>query len=239
MSNINNWRASSAVFTLRTPPVLVFVENSGRHNALSSYRPIIAVLSPIRPKANLCTIGHADTFRSELQIMKTTINAMLFMWAVSGNAIADDAGILRCRGNTDAKARLACYDALLVGTGNSAPVAAKPRPPAELLPSPSASPSSLAAPFPQAQKADQFGLENRSNPATLDAIESHIAGSFEGWDAKTNIKLANGQVWQIADDSSRSLSMIDPKVRIRRGALGSFYLEFEKSNHSPRVRRVQ
>ena len=70
-------------------------------------------------------------------------------------------------------------------------------------------------------------------------IESYIAGRFEGWEAKSNIKLANGQVWQIADDSRRYLTMNDPKVRIRRGALGAFYLEFEKSNISPRVRRVQ
>ena len=38
---------------------------------------------------------------------------------------------------------------------------------------------------------------------------------------------------------SRYLTLNDPKVRIRRGALGAFYLEFEKVNHSPRVRRVQ
>ena len=82
-------------------------------------------------------------------------------------------------------------------------------------------------------------MENRTAPGTLDAIESTIPGRFEGWDAKANIKLANGQVWQIADDSSRYVTMNDPKVKIRRGALGSFYLEFEKINHSPKVRRVQ
>lgn len=87
--------------------------------------------------------------------------------------------------------------------------------------------------------SEQFGLENRVVPGTLDAIESTIPGKFDGWEAKSNIKLANGQVWQIADDSSRYASMVDGKVRIRRGALGAFYLEFEKINYSPRVKRVQ
>ena len=78
-----------------------------------------------------------------------------------------------------------------------------------------------------------------ANNSQLDAIESHIPGSFEGWSAKKNIKLANGQVWQIADDSSRAHYIDNPKVRIRRGALGSFYIEIQGTNASPRVRRVQ
>ena len=78
-----------------------------------------------------------------------------------------------------------------------------------------------------------------SNNSQLDAIESNIAGSFEGWSAKSNIKLTNGQVWQISDDSSRAHYIDNPKVRIRRGALGSFYLEIQGTNISPRVRRVQ
>ena len=78
-----------------------------------------------------------------------------------------------------------------------------------------------------------------SSNTQLDAIESHIPGSFEGWSAKSNIKLANGQIWQISDDSSRAHYIDNPKVRIRRGALGSFYLEIQGTNVSPRVRRVQ
>jgi hypothetical protein len=53
------------------------------------------------------------------------------------------------------------------------------------------------------------------------------------------IPLANGQVWQIADGSARFMSLDNPKVTIRRGALGSFFLDFENDNRSPRVRRVQ
>ena len=122
---------------------------------------------------------------------------------------------MRCRGLTEASARLACYDALAV------PAAA----------------AKAAAGKPAVQSG--FGLENRAGAGTVDAIESYIPGRFEGWEAKSRLKLANGQVWQIADDSSRYLPLNDPKVRIRRDILGAFHLEFEQSNHSPRVRRVQ
>ena len=173
--------------------------------------------------------------------MKTTLQIATLLLTISAHAFADDVGILRCRGIVDASSRLTCYDALAV-PGNAKTVAPKPPAPAASAATQSAlqaSPTASPTASPLAQKIGQFGLENRASAATLDAVDSHIAGRFEGWEAKTNINLANGQVWQIADDSSRHVTMIDPKVRIRRGALGAFYLEFEKTNHSPRVRRVQ
>lgn len=147
--------------------------------------------------------------------MNKTMQAFILLLSISGSALADDAGILRCRGITAASARLACYDALVVPAADAKAAAGKP----------AAQPG--------------FGLESRAVPGTVDAIESHIPGRFEGWEANTRLKLANGQVWQIVDDSSRYLSLNNPKVRIRRGMLGAFYLEFEQSNYSPRVRRVQ
>ncbi|MDH5264386.1 MAG: hypothetical protein OEX21_06535, partial [Betaproteobacteria bacterium] len=91
-----------------------------------------------------------------------------------------------------------------------------------------------------AQTPEQFGLEQRKPEVVVDAIESTLPGSFDGWGPKANFRLANGQVWQVADDSSGSTRTIEnPKVRIRRGALGAFYLEIEGTNRSPRVRRLQ
>ncbi len=172
--------------------------------------------------------------------MNKSLKALVLLLSVSGSALADDAGIRTCRVITGATARLACYDALAIPAANARAEASKPAVPSAPRPSPAVSvspPPAVAAAV--QQKNEQFGLENRASPATVDAIESTIPGRFEGWDAKSNIKLANGQVWQIADDSNRYLTLNDPKVRIRRGALGAFYLEFEKINHSPRVRRVQ
>jgi hypothetical protein len=139
------------------------------------------------------------------------------------------ADLLRCRALGDDRARLACYDALPV----PAPAAAaQVSPPAA---APAALPALRAATSPAAPEAD-FG-----RPAVVSGpqyIESRIDGPFEGWDRHTRIRLANGQVWQVTDGTQVTLRLRDPVVRVRRGALGSFLMEFEGSNRSVRVRRV-
>ena len=173
--------------------------------------------------------------------MKATL---LLLLSISTAVFAAEADFLRCRGISDANARLACYDAVApaVDSRDARSTAGRPVVQAETR-APVAAQSASVRPASQPTTAqtmtDQFGMESRVAPGTLDVLESTIAGRFEGWEAKSNIKLANGQVWQIADDSSRYVTMTDPKIKIRRGALGSFYLEFEKINHSPRVKRVQ
>lgn len=160
-------------------------------------------------------------------------SAMLFLLlSMSGAALADDAALLRCRGIADASARLACYDALVLpATGGRGGEAAqgKPDPPG----------SRADAQSPRQQATEQFGMERRASKDTLETIESHIPGAFEGWKPRTKIVLANGQVWQISDDSARAHYIDNPKVKIRRGALGAFYLEIEGTNSSPRVKRLQ
>ncbi len=150
---------------------------------------------------------------------------------VSGLAIADDAALLRCRTIADANARLACYDAVVVPRIGPASAATGS---VALQPSPVTQAQAVL------RKSDQFGLEEKlAMKNEIDAIESRIPGSFEGWSARSNIKLANGQVWQISDNSSRAHYIDNPTVRIRRGALGAFYLEIQGTNISPRVKRVQ
>jgi hypothetical protein len=155
---------------------------------------------------------------------------VVFLLLASNIALADDAGLLRCRAIRDSAARLACYDALEVPSVPQAQPASR----AGAQPVPA-----QPAAQPAAQAPEQFGLEHRKQAATLDAIESTIPGAFEGWRPKSNIRLANGQVWQVADDSSGVVYGSNPKVRVRRGALGAFYLEIEGTNRSPRVVRLQ
>lgn len=158
----------------------------------------------------------------------------LLLLFVSGLAFADDAALLRCRTISDPAARLSCYDALAVTPGGG--VTRTDTSAGKAAVQQSTSVKSAASP----QKPDQFGLEERlASKNELDAIESHIQGSFEGWTARSNIRLANGQVWQISDNSSRAHYIDNPKVRIRRGTLGAFYLEIQGTNISPRVKRVQ
>lgn len=73
-------------------------------------------------------------------------------------------------------------------------------------------------------------------PATM---ESTIAGEFEGWGPNSRIKLANGQVWRIIDDSSAVLPRrSDTRVRIARNMFGTMFLSVDGSNQSAKVRRV-
>ena len=136
----------------------------------------------------------------------------LLLW-VSTAALADDAAVLRCRAIQDGPARLACYDAMPLAPAGAAKAAAPP--------------------------AAQFGLEQQAAKDALDAIDTRIPGRFEGWAPKTRFTLANGQVWQVSDDSKAVHYADNPKVRVRRGAMGAFYLEIEGTNRSPRVKRIQ
>jgi hypothetical protein len=167
--------------------------------------------------------------------MKTALLVLSLVFACA--ALADDAGLRRCRNITEASARLACYDALpvsgdAVAKGQPAPAAPAPAAPAE---------AAALAPGPtEAQQAQmRFGLPAAQPKIVLENLESTIPGHFEGWVPRTRITLANGQIWQIADDSTRLLDLDNPKVTIRRAAFGSFFMDFEHDNRSPRVVRVR
>jgi len=159
----------------------------------------------------------------------------LLLLLASGAALADDAGLLRCRTIQDSAARLACYDALVVAPAGSQPAAAAQAKPQAASPAT----SQTASPAKPQEAVAQFGITQKDREVPLEAIESTIPGRFEGWLPRDNIRLANGQVWQIADDSKGHHDFTNPKVRVRRGALGAYYLEIEGTNRSPRVKRVQ
>jgi hypothetical protein len=182
-----------------------------------------------------------------------TLLLVSILAGLAAPAAANDA-LKRCRAIGDASARLACYDALpLEGTpavppgapsAASAPrVATPPASAARPAPAPAAGApppaQAAAAAAPQASLESSFGMEGRAPAAELAAIQSHIPGTFHGWGQGTQITLANGQVWQVVDEGGRRMQLQDPQVRVRRGMMGAFYLEFDAHNHSPRVRRVR
>jgi hypothetical protein len=148
---------------------------------------------------------------------------------LSGGTLADDAGLMRCRAIGDSAARLACYDAL------ARQVEGRFGQPKTSAPAVVAPAAPRAAP---PQTVANFGMENRQ-PLELQSIQSHIPGRFEGWKANSRIQLANGQVWQVTDGSSVMMWLENPKVEVRRGALGSFFLDIENDKRSPRVKRIQ
>lgn len=93
------------------------------------------------------------------------------------------------------------------------------------------------APAPEAPA--QFGLTREAPLVELPSIESTIPGHFDGWYPNRRVRLANGQVWQVADGSTRLYDLNDPKVTIRRGVLGAYYLDLTVDNRAIRVRRVE
>ena len=143
---------------------------------------------------------------------------------MSATAWASEGTLQQCRGIADSSARLACYDALplpTAGAGGAESRTALPRTPVPETPA-------------------EFGLTREAAPVVeLSTIESTIPGHFDGWYPNRRVRLANGQVWQVADGSTRLYELDNPKVTIRRGVLGAFYLDLSIDNHSIRVRRVQ
>ena len=170
-----------------------------------------------------------------------------FAALLATSAHADDGDLARCRAITDASARLACYDAIPLAAGARAPSAPAAAPVAT---APAAAAVATRAPAPVEERnlpataaakpaADQFGLENKRPKDELQEIVTRIDGTFDGWVPNQRIRLANGQVWQIADDTSRWFTFVNPKVTIWRGTFGVFYMNIEGHNQSPRVKRVQ
>jgi hypothetical protein len=140
---------------------------------------------------------------------------------------AQPLGAQQCRALPDPQTRLSCYDGWVDG---QAAVAVKP----VVAPVPAVVSAAPAVPA-----AAAFGLEQQARQTEAQSVDSEIPGLFEGWGPKQVIKLANGQLWQITDDSSAVLYLKNPKVKVRRGMFGSFVLEFEASNVSAKVRRLE
>jgi hypothetical protein len=137
------------------------------------------------------------------------------------NANANEAALLRCRALTENTARLACYDGIAIAPAGPAAAGASANQTAAIT------------------TPEQFGLQLKSHPGEINSIESAIDGSLDGWQANSRIKLANGQVWQVSDDSSAFCNCNNKKAVVRRGALGSFFLEIEGTNRSPKVKRIK
>lgn len=158
-----------------------------------------------------------------------TLSALALSLALLGASapvFADDSALRQCRALVDNFARLACYDLLPL----------KPLPPAAAVaPAAAAAPTAPAAPA-RATEAG-FGLDRPSEQSAQ--IISSIEGRFAGWSPRERIRLANGQLWQVVDDSSGVYDLRDPKVTIKRGALSGYVMDIDGANRTPRVRRVE
>ena len=144
-------------------------------------------------------------------------------------AYADDAALAQCRHLADGGARLSCYDAIPLAA--AAPVSA-------LVSLPATVPAASIALTPQ-QKLASFGMETTPKSDRLEQVETSINGHFDGWLPNQLITLANGQVWRVVDGSEGVGDIDNPRVTVRRGVLGAFYLDIDGITRAPKVRRVQ
>lgn len=71
-------------------------------------------------------------------------------------------------------------------------------------------------------------------------IESTLVGSFDGFAKGRKFVLANGQEWEQTEPASLSgVHLQSPKVRIRPGVAGVWYLQVGGYNTQAKVRRVK
>jgi hypothetical protein len=139
-------------------------------------------------------------------------------------AQADDAALLRCRAIAEPERRLICYDAIPTQASATPQAAQAPQAP------PTANTGSAA---------DSFGLPARTPSNEPARVESRVPSDFRGWGPNSRIRLDNGQIWRVVDNSSMFVKPAARAASVRRGLLGVFYLDLEGINRSPKVERIE
>jgi hypothetical protein len=89
-----------------------------------------------------------------------------------------------------------------------------------------------------AQEEDRRGFRERLDTREIDA---RVAGTFTGWAGVTEITLDNGQVWRVTDPNSRLRTgpVESPRVTLRAGALGGWWMIVEGFNTRAPVERIR
>lgn len=153
---------------------------------------------------------------------------------------ASEVAMQQCRALKGDAERLKCYDAITLPTTSAAGSAtsasrvtnmAKPAVAEAAKTPPNANTNNT--------NAADFGLPASVPAAKVDKIQSTIVGRLSSWQQGTRLRLANGQVWQVTDDSRGFCDCDNVKVEVTRGAFGTFFIEIEGKGNAPRVRRIQ
>lgn len=160
--------------------------------------------------------------------MEAAMKSLLVLMLVSSAAMADNNALLECRKLDDGPVRLACYNAIPVAPAGSAVVIAAPA-------------ARHAAALSKDELDQSFGKEQVAPASGPRSIETTVDGDFDGWVPNQRIRLANGQVWRVTDDTSEETMKVykNPEVKIRRGAMGAIYMDIDGARSEVRVRRVK
>lgn len=80
----------------------------------------------------------------------------------------------------------------------------------------------------------------RKTRETETAVASSLKGEFRGWQNGTVFELENGQRWRVVEgDYSTRSRLASPKVTVKPGFLGSWYLHVEGIGVGAKVKRVE
>lgn len=86
------------------------------------------------------------------------------------------------------------------------------------------------------QRRERVGL---ADPVDSEPVTSKLKGEFRGWSSGTVLELENGQRWRVIEGSLfLGKSLPAPKVTIRPGMTGSWYLEAEGQTPKAKVKRL-
>lgn len=148
--------------------------------------------------------------------LTTLLLALALPTLVTGNGLED------CRKIADDRERLACYDAL---AGNT---------PEDQDPPATVSAESL---FGRDAAQTSAVLQQQTGIAPPQILDAEISSVETRADGKLRFGLQNGQRWEQIDGRPLDLAPGD-RVRIRKGAFGSYLLYRQAGGRSIRVRRV-
>jgi hypothetical protein len=71
-------------------------------------------------------------------------------------------------------------------------------------------------------------------------VASALKGEFRGWQTGTVFELENGQRWRVVDgEYYTNTRLTNPKVTVRPGLLGSWYIRIEGVPIGAKVKRVE
>jgi len=167
--------------------------------------------------------------------------------AASAATAAEDvaAAVRACRGESDAAARLACYDRAVDRAQQPAAKAA-PAPKAE-APAAAAAAAAPAAAAAAATTEDNFGRERQiqaqeqkrqqAEARALGELEATVTHIETRMDGLMTITLDNGQVWRQNTPDAKFRLKEGDHVRIQPGSMNSFILS-GPTKKSTRVSRV-
>jgi len=73
-----------------------------------------------------------------------------------------------------------------------------------------------------------------------EAIEASIVGEFDGFGRRQRYTLDNGQIWEQTDSATlEGVRRTNPKVRIKPGLMGTWWLRIDGYNTQAKVQRVE